>query len=55
MTVTSGAQQGAGGAQMGEEAADRAPVAVGVSGVNGATAIGARSRFSDRRSVDSSR
>ncbi|MFF2224848.1 MraY family glycosyltransferase [Streptomyces globisporus] len=53
--VTSGAQQGAGGAQMGEEAADRAPVAVGVSGVNGATAIGARSRFSDRRSVDSSR
>ncbi|RUP70293.1 Decaprenyl-phosphate N-acetylglucosaminephosphotransferase [Streptomyces sp. NP10] len=53
--VASGAQQGAGGAQMGEEAADRAPVAVGVSGVNGATAIGARSRFSDRRSVDSSR
>ncbi|MEU5454938.1 MraY family glycosyltransferase [Streptomyces globisporus] len=53
--VTSGAQQGAGGAQMGEEAADRAPVAVGVSGVNGATAIGPRSRFSDRRSVDSSR
>ncbi|MFI1781150.1 MraY family glycosyltransferase [Streptomyces rubiginosohelvolus] len=53
--AASGAQQGAGGAQMGEEAADRAPVAVGVSGVNGATAIGARSRFSDRRSVDSSR
>ncbi|MGW1333282.1 MraY family glycosyltransferase [Streptomyces rubiginosohelvolus] len=53
--VASGAQQGAGGAQMGEEVADRAPVAVGVSGVNGATAIGARSRFSDRRSVDSSR
>ncbi|MEU2796080.1 MraY family glycosyltransferase [Streptomyces sp. NPDC059164] len=53
--VASGAQQGAGGAQMGEEAADRAPVAIGVSGVNGATAIGARSRFSDRRSVDSSR
>ncbi|MFI7323268.1 MraY family glycosyltransferase [Streptomyces rubiginosohelvolus] len=53
--VASGAQQGAGGAQMGEEAADRAPVAVGVSGVNGATAIGPRSRFSDRRSVDSSR
>ncbi|MFD5690531.1 MraY family glycosyltransferase [Streptomyces rubiginosohelvolus] len=53
--VASGAQQGAGGAQMGEEAAERAPVAVGVSGVNGATAIGARSRFSDRRSVDSSR
>ncbi|MEU3004679.1 MraY family glycosyltransferase [Streptomyces sp. NPDC007020] len=53
--VASGPQQGAGGAQMGEEAADRAPVAIGVSGVNGATAIGARSRFSDRRSVDSSR
>ncbi|MGW3330929.1 MraY family glycosyltransferase [Streptomyces rubiginosohelvolus] len=53
--VASGAQQGAGGAQMGEEAADRAPVTVGVSGVNGATAIGARSRFSDRRSVDTSR
>ncbi|MEU0620985.1 MraY family glycosyltransferase [Streptomyces rubiginosohelvolus] len=53
--VASGAQQGTGGAQMDEEAADRAPVAVGVSGVNGATAIGARSRFSDRRSVDSSR
>ncbi len=53
--AASGAQQGTGGAQMGEEDAERAPVAVGVSGVNGATAIGARSRFADRRSVDSSR
>ncbi|WP_199786948.1 MraY family glycosyltransferase [Streptomyces sp. CNS654] len=53
--VVSGAQQGAGDAQMGDQDADRAPVAVGVAGVNGATAIGPRSRFSDRRSVDSSR
>ncbi|OSC75533.1 undecaprenyl-phosphate alpha-N-acetylglucosaminyl 1-phosphate transferase [Streptomyces sp. BF-3] len=53
--VASGAQQGAGDAQMGDQDADRAPVAVGVAGVNGATAIGPRSRFSDRRSVDSSR
>jgi len=32
-----------------EEAEERVPVAVGVSGVNGATAIGHRSRFTDRR------
>ncbi|MEV1044913.1 MraY family glycosyltransferase [Streptomyces sp. NPDC049916] len=53
--VPSGAQQGAGEPQMGEEEAERAPVAVGVSGVNGATAIGARSRFPERRSIDSRR
>ncbi|MFG3405785.1 MraY family glycosyltransferase [Streptomyces sp. NPDC048142] len=53
--VASGAQQGSADARMGEEDAERAPVAVGVSGVNGATAIGARSRFPDRRSIDSSR
>ncbi|MFC9844864.1 MraY family glycosyltransferase [Streptomyces sp. NPDC060223] len=33
----------------------RTPVAVGVSGVNGATALGARSRFLDRRKAESSR
>jgi UDP-GlcNAc:undecaprenyl-phosphate GlcNAc-1-phosphate transferase len=33
----------------------RSPVAVGVSGVNGATAIGARSRFLDRGKAESSR
>lgn len=54
-TVGSGAQQGPADAQMGEEDPERAPVAVGVSGVNGATAIGARSRFPERRSIDSSR
>ncbi|AGK80057.1 Glycosyl transferase family 4 [Streptomyces microflavus DSM 40593] len=54
-TVGSGAQQGPADAQMGEEGPERAPVAVGVSGVNGATAIGARSRFPERRSIDSSR
>lgn len=54
-TVGSGAQQGPADAQMGEESPERAPVAVGVSGVNGATAIGARSRFPERRSIDSSR
>ncbi|MGW1237574.1 MraY family glycosyltransferase [Streptomyces californicus] len=50
--ATSGDQQGARDARMGEESAERAPVAVGV---NGATAIGPRSRLSDRRSADSSR
>ncbi|MFE9695681.1 MraY family glycosyltransferase [Streptomyces sp. NPDC006270] len=50
----SGAQQGSADAPMDEESDERAPVAVGVSGVNGATAIGARSRFPDRRSIDSS-
>lgn len=34
---------------------DRPPVAVGVSGVNGATAISTRSRFSDRRDAGSAR
>lgn len=53
--VTSGAQQAPEDAQMGEESSERTPVAVGVSGVNGATAIGARSRFPERRSIDSSR
>lgn len=53
--VTSRAQQAPEDAQMGEESPERAPVAVGVSGVNGATAIGARSRFPERRSIDSSR
>ncbi len=53
--ATSGPQQALEDAQMGEEGAERAPVAVGVSGVNGATAIGARSRFPERRSIDSSR
>ncbi|WP_405888665.1 undecaprenyl/decaprenyl-phosphate alpha-N-acetylglucosaminyl 1-phosphate transferase [Streptomyces sp. NBC_01136] len=33
----------------------RAPVAAGVSGVNGATAIGTRARFLDRRKAESSR
>ncbi|WP_405731210.1 undecaprenyl/decaprenyl-phosphate alpha-N-acetylglucosaminyl 1-phosphate transferase [Streptomyces sp. NBC_00028] len=37
------------------EEEERTPVAVGVSGVNGATAIGARSRFLDRRKAESSR
>ncbi|MXG25185.1 undecaprenyl/decaprenyl-phosphate alpha-N-acetylglucosaminyl 1-phosphate transferase [Streptomyces sp. YIM 132580] len=53
--ATSGAQQGPADAQMGGEGPERAPVAVGVSGVNGATAIGARSRLPERRSIDSSR
>ncbi|MFD4414869.1 MraY family glycosyltransferase [Streptomyces sp. NPDC058466] len=39
-----------------EEAREhRAPVVAGVSGVNGATALGARSRFLDRRKAGSSR
>ncbi|MER6103425.1 MraY family glycosyltransferase [Streptomyces sp. NPDC001832] len=52
------AQQGPLEAQMGQEGHDlqeRAPVVVGVSGVNGATAIGPRSRFSDRDKADSAR
>ncbi|MCC5479098.1 MraY family glycosyltransferase [Streptomyces sp. NPDC059680] len=32
-----------------QEAGERSPVTAGISGVNGATAIGARSRFLDRR------
>ncbi|MFD3837244.1 MraY family glycosyltransferase [Streptomyces sp. NPDC058642] len=38
-----------------EEEEERTPVAVGVSGVNGATALGARSRFLDRRKAGTSR
>jgi UDP-GlcNAc:undecaprenyl-phosphate GlcNAc-1-phosphate transferase len=34
---------------------ERTPVAAGVSGVNGATAIGPRSRFPDRRKTGASR
>ncbi|WP_328951842.1 undecaprenyl/decaprenyl-phosphate alpha-N-acetylglucosaminyl 1-phosphate transferase [Streptomyces sp. NBC_00184] len=41
--------------QNGHEAAPQAPIAAGVSGVNGATAIGHRSRFADRREADSTR
>ncbi|MFK4098942.1 MraY family glycosyltransferase [Streptomyces sp. NPDC019531] len=37
------------------EAEQRAPVAVGVAGVNGATALGARSRVPERRKAGSSR
>ncbi|MGN9760626.1 MraY family glycosyltransferase [Streptomyces sp. SD31] len=37
------------------EGAPRTPVAAGVAGVNGATAIGARSRFLDRRKAGTSR
>ncbi|MEV7398875.1 MraY family glycosyltransferase [Streptomyces sp. NPDC091267] len=51
-------QQGPLGDQMGQdghEPATRAPIAAGVSGVNGATAVGPRSRFSDRRQADSTR
>ncbi|WP_369262189.1 MraY family glycosyltransferase [Streptomyces sp. R35] len=47
---------GTAAAEESEEAREhRAPVAVGVSGVNGATAIGPRSRFLDRRKAGSSR
>ncbi|WP_327708807.1 undecaprenyl/decaprenyl-phosphate alpha-N-acetylglucosaminyl 1-phosphate transferase [Streptomyces sp. NBC_00464] len=41
--------------QNGHEAAPQAPIAAGVSGANGATAIGHRSRFADRRKADSTR
>lgn len=41
--------------QDGHESEARAPIAAGVSGVNGATAIGPRSRFSDRRDAGSTR
>ncbi|WP_406092514.1 MraY family glycosyltransferase [Streptomyces sp. NBC_01013] len=41
--------------QDGHEPGPRPPIAAGVSGVNGATAIGPRSRFSDRRKADSTR
>ncbi|MFD9464429.1 MraY family glycosyltransferase [Streptomyces sp. NPDC060027] len=44
------------GADGSDEAREhRAPVAAGVSGVNGATAIGTRSRLLDRREAESSR
>ncbi|MFJ3081494.1 MraY family glycosyltransferase [Streptomyces halstedii] len=43
------------GAEMGSQAPERTPVAVGVSGVNGATAIGPRSRLSNHDRADSSR
>ncbi|MFF3614688.1 MraY family glycosyltransferase [Streptomyces sp. NPDC002580] len=44
------------GAEEPDEAREhRAPVAAGVSGVNGATAIGTRSRLLDRREAESSR
>lgn len=51
-------QQGPQDDQMGQdvhEPAPRPPIAAGVSGVNGATAIGPRSRFADRRKADSTR
>ncbi|MEU5655541.1 MraY family glycosyltransferase [Streptomyces sp. NPDC047737] len=48
-------QQGLDGSQMTSPAPERTPVAVGVSGVNGATAIGPRSRFTDRDRADSPR
>ncbi|MET9657749.1 MraY family glycosyltransferase [Streptomyces sp. NPDC006510] len=41
--------------QKGAESQERTPVVVGVSGVNGATAIGPRSRFSDRDRAESAR
>ncbi|MFE9795807.1 undecaprenyl/decaprenyl-phosphate alpha-N-acetylglucosaminyl 1-phosphate transferase, partial [Streptomyces goshikiensis] len=37
------------------EPAPARPVVAGVSGVNGATAVGARSRFPDRRKAESTR
>ncbi|MFC9942084.1 MraY family glycosyltransferase [Streptomyces pratensis] len=43
------------GPQMTSPTPERAPVSVGVSGVNGATAIGPRSRFTDRDRADSPR
>ncbi|MEV8102915.1 MraY family glycosyltransferase [Streptomyces sp. NPDC088135] len=52
------AQQGPPGSPMertGPESQERTPVVVGVSGVNGATAIGPRSRFSDRDPAESAR
>lgn len=50
-----GAQHGPEGSQMASPEPERASVAVGVSGVNGATAIGPRSRFTDRDRADSPR
>ncbi|MFD5869985.1 MraY family glycosyltransferase [Streptomyces sp. NPDC060322] len=48
-------QQGPDGSHMTSPVPDRASVSVGVSGVNGATAIGPRSRFADRDRADSPR
>lgn len=48
-------QQASEDPEMARESAERTPVAVGVSGVNGATAVGHRSRPSDRRKADSAR
>ncbi|MGC5344311.1 MraY family glycosyltransferase [Streptomyces sp. DT171] len=59
--ATREAQQGPLEGRMGQggpddgKTAERAPVAAGVAGVNGATAIGARSRFSDRRNAGTPR
>lgn len=48
-------QQGPEGSRMASSGSDCPPVSVGVSGVNGATAIGPRSRFTDRDRADSPR
>ncbi|MFB8028076.1 MraY family glycosyltransferase [Streptomyces sp. NPDC056465] len=53
--ATSRGQQDLDGSHMASPVPDRPPVAVGVSGVNGATAIGPRSRFTDRDRADSPR
>ncbi|HEY9441306.1 MAG TPA: undecaprenyl/decaprenyl-phosphate alpha-N-acetylglucosaminyl 1-phosphate transferase, partial [Streptomyces sp.] len=54
-SVDSRDQQPTGGPQMAGQSPEWTPVAVGVSGVNGATAIGPRSRLTDRGAADSSR
>ncbi|MEU8673354.1 MraY family glycosyltransferase [Streptomyces sp. NPDC048560] len=48
-------QQGPDGTEMAPQAPERTPVAVGVSGVNGATAISSRGRTHERRRANSSR
>lgn len=53
--VSARSQQGPDGSHMASPVPDRASVSVGVSGVNGATAIGPRSRFADRDRADSPR
>ncbi|MFJ2896597.1 MraY family glycosyltransferase [Streptomyces sp. NPDC087218] len=59
LPAASEAQQGAVAGEMGQgeepAPAERSPVVVGVSGVNGATAIGDRTRFSDRGKAESAR
>ncbi|MER5496281.1 MULTISPECIES: MraY family glycosyltransferase [unclassified Streptomyces] len=59
LPAASEAQQGAAAGEMGQGEApgpmERTPVVVGVSGVNGATAIGDRTRFSDRGKAESAR